>query len=61
MVNAAATYEVAKGVALFGRVENAFNEDYQEVFGFETADTAAYIGVRLTGVVEESRPWSEGR
>ena len=61
VVNVAASYKVSPGVELYGRLENAFNEDYQEVFGFETADTAAYVGVRLTGVVEETRPWSEGR
>ncbi len=61
VVNVAASYEIMKGVELYGRVENAFNEDYQEVFGFETADVAGYVGVRLTGVVEESRAWSEGR
>ena len=61
VVNAAASYEVAKGVELYGRVENVFDEDYQEVFGFETAGAAAYVGVRLTAEVEETRPWSEGR
>ena len=61
VVNVAASYKVMPGVELYGRVENAFNEDYQEVFGFETADVAGYVGVKLTGVVEESRAWSEGR
>lgn len=61
VVNVAASYEVAQGVELYGRVENAFDEDYQEVFGFETAGAAAYVGLRLTGVVEETRAWAEGR
>ncbi len=48
LVTAAASYEVKPGVQLFGRVENLLDEDYQEVFGFETAGAAAYAGVRLT-------------
>lgn len=61
VVNAAASYEIAKGVELFGRIENMFDEDYQEVFGFETAGAAAYAGVRFKLVEEQTRPWSEGR
>jgi vitamin B12 transporter len=36
----AAYYEVAKGVELFGRVENAFDDHYQDVYGFQTAPIA---------------------
>jgi len=61
LLNLAASYKVAPGVELFGRVENALNEDYQEVFGFETADIAAYAGVRFTYVEEATRAWAEGR
>ena len=61
VVNLAASYKVLPGVELYGRLENAFNEDYQEIFGFETAGVAAYAGVRLSLEVEETRPWSEGR
>lgn len=48
LLNIAASYEVSPGVALYGRVENALDENYQEVFGFETAGVAAYAGVRFT-------------
>jgi vitamin B12 transporter len=61
VVNVAASYEIAKGVELYGRVENAFDEDYQEVFGFETAGVAAYGGVRFRLVEEQTRAWSQGR
>lgn len=44
----AASYEVIPGVEVFGRVENLFDDDYQEIFGFEAAQVAAYAGVRLT-------------
>ncbi len=43
----AGSYEVSPGLELFGRVENLLNQDYQEVFGYETAGVAAYAGVRL--------------
>jgi hypothetical protein len=57
----AGIYEAARGVERYGGVENAFDEDYQGVFGFETAGAAAYVGIKLTGVIDESRAWSEGR
>lgn len=47
LVSAAASYKVTKEVELFGRVENLLDQDYQEVFGFETAPLAAYAGVKL--------------
>ncbi|MCH9809020.1 MAG: TonB-dependent receptor [Alphaproteobacteria bacterium] len=46
-VNLAAHYDVTDNVRLFGRVENLLNEDYQEVFGFESAPVAAYGGVKF--------------
>lgn len=47
LVTAAASYEVRPGVTVYGRIENLLDEDYQEVFGFETAGIAAYGGVRI--------------
>jgi vitamin B12 transporter len=44
----AARYKVAPGIELFGRIENAFDARYQEVFGFETAPIAGYAGIKLT-------------
>jgi vitamin B12 transporter len=49
VVNAAVSYKLQPGVELFGRVENLFDERYQEVFGFEAAaPVAAFAGVKLT-------------
>lgn len=59
LVNVAASYKVAPGVELFGRVENLLDEDYQEVFGFETAGVAAYAGVRLTYEEPSTLSWAE--
>ncbi|KUO66033.1 MAG: hypothetical protein APF80_07080 [Alphaproteobacteria bacterium BRH_c36] len=47
VVNLSAHYDVTEDVRLFGRVENLLNEDFQQVFGFETAPVAAYGGVRI--------------
>lgn len=47
LVTAAASYELQKGVEVFGRVENALNQHYQEVYGYQTAGAAAYAGMRI--------------
>jgi vitamin B12 transporter len=61
LLNVSASYELSSGIEVFGRVENALNEDYQQVFGYETADIAAYAGLRFTYVEEATRAWAEGR
>jgi vitamin B12 transporter len=48
LVNATARYKLQPGVELFGRVENALDQHYQEAFGFEAAPIAAYAGLKLT-------------
>lgn len=61
LVNAAISYEVHPGVQLLGRVENLFDEDYQEAFGFETAGFAAYAGLRLTYEDLATVAWANGQ
>ena len=60
LVNLAAHYDIRPNVRLFGRVENLFDEDYEEVFGFNTPEIAAYGGLRLTfggdEVPEDNKP-----
>jgi vitamin B12 transporter len=41
------TYALSDGFELFGRVQNATDEEYQEVVGYNTADRSIYGGVRL--------------
>ncbi|HEY1244156.1 MAG TPA: TonB-dependent receptor [Hyphomicrobiaceae bacterium] len=48
LVNLAASYRLQKGVELFGRVENALDAQYQEVFGFNTPGITTFAGVRFT-------------
>ncbi|WP_231639224.1 TonB-dependent receptor [Sphingomonas profundi] len=47
LVNLNATYDISRTLQLFGRVENLFDRDYQEVFTFATPGRAAYGGVRV--------------
>ena len=42
-------YRVRPGIELFGRISNALNEHYEDVFGYRTEPRAAYAGVRLSG------------
>ncbi len=53
LVNVAASYKVRPWLELFGRIENALDADYQEVYGFETAGRAAYGGLKLTFAADE--------
>jgi vitamin B12 transporter len=41
-------YDVTQTVEVFGRVENALNEQYQTTFGFGSPDVAGYAGVRVS-------------
>jgi vitamin B12 transporter len=47
LVNLNADYKITDKVSVFGRVENLFDEDYEEVFSFATQGRAAYGGVRV--------------
>ena len=44
----AGSYKVTSHVKLFGRVENLFNSDYEEVSGYGTRGISAYGGVRVS-------------
>lgn len=47
LVNTALTYDVSQSLQLMGRIDNLFNEKYQEVFGFGVARISAYAGATL--------------
>jgi vitamin B12 transporter len=40
-------YSVSDAVELYARVQNAADETYQEIVGYNTAGRSAYAGVRL--------------
>nr|MBP6683411.1 TonB-dependent receptor [Halioglobus sp.] len=43
-----ASYQLTQALQLYGRVENALDEDYQEVPAYNTSGAAGYAGVRYT-------------
>ncbi len=47
LVNMASEYALNRSFSLFGRIENLLDEDYRDVFGFDTPSIAAYAGVRV--------------
>lgn len=48
LFNASISYQFTDQVKLYGRVENALDEDYQEVPFYNTAKSAAFAGVRFS-------------
>ena len=48
LVSLAGRYEPIEGVEVFGRIENALNQNYEEVFGFETPGRAVFVGARVS-------------
>ncbi len=47
VLDISAAYRINDGFEVFGRVENALDEDYTEVTDFYSADRAVYAGVRV--------------
>jgi len=48
VVNASATYNVTKQWQIFGRVDNLFDQDYEEVLFFGTPTRSVFAGVKFT-------------
>lgn len=47
VVDLTASYTLSNLIEIYGRIENAADEDYQEVLGYNVASRAAYLGVRF--------------
>ncbi len=47
LVNANVSYDISDAVEVYVRVENLFDEDYEEVIGYATPGRTALAGVRL--------------
>ena len=45
--NTALQYNLTRNLQLFGRIDNLFNEKYEEVSGFATAPASGYAGMTL--------------
>jgi vitamin B12 transporter len=48
LVNLAASYEVGPRLSVYGRVENALDEDYQDVFGYASPGIGGFVGLRAS-------------
>ena len=46
VVNIGASFELTEHLEAYGRVENLFDEDYQEVFGYNTQGQTAFLGLK---------------
>ncbi len=46
-VDLSGSYDLNERVEIFGRVENLFDEEYQQILGYGTPDLSGYVGVRL--------------
>jgi vitamin B12 transporter len=46
-VDLAGEYQLSPGVELYARIENLFDEDYQQVLGYGTPGLSGYVGARL--------------
>jgi len=47
VVNLAGSVDLTDNVTLFGRVDNVFDETYEEVYGYGTAGVSGYGGVKV--------------
>jgi len=46
-VDVTGSYDVSEKIELFGRIENLFGEEYQQILGYGTPDLSGSIGIRL--------------
>ncbi len=42
-----ASYAIGGGLEVYGRIENLFDEDYQQVGGYGTPGVSGFLGVRV--------------
>ena len=47
LVNLAASYQATNRVRVYGRIENLFDETYEDVIGFNTPGIGAFVGVQV--------------
>ena len=45
LVTLTGSYQISDRLRLFGRVENALDEDYEEVYGYVAPGRSAYLGL----------------
>ncbi len=48
LINLSAEYKLNKYLKLFGRIDNLFNSDYEEVKNYGTPDCSFYTGIKFS-------------
>ena len=48
LVNLRASLQLDKGVKLFARLDNLFNQFYEELYGYSTAGLSGYLGTKIS-------------
>ncbi|MDP8217559.1 MAG: TonB-dependent receptor [Candidatus Theseobacter exili] len=48
LVNLSLSWRASEHIRLYGRIDNVFDEDYQEVYGYGTPGVAAYGGIKIS-------------
>ncbi|HSP88431.1 MAG TPA: hypothetical protein VLN45_09880, partial [Ignavibacteriaceae bacterium] len=48
LVNLSLSHDIVKFLQLYGRVENLFDTDYQEVLGYSTPGLSGYAGIKFS-------------
>jgi len=48
VVDLAGEYKLTKSIVLYGRVDNLFDEDYEEVFSYNVLGRSAYVGAKVS-------------
>lgn len=48
LANLAASYDVSKNLQVFGRVDNLFDKNYEEITGYGTAGISAFGGIKVS-------------
>ena len=47
VLDLSARYTLVQGLEVYARLENAVDEDYEEVLGYNVGGRAGYVGLRL--------------
>ena len=47
LVSLSGSYQINQHISLYGRIENLLDEEYEEVFGFQTLGIGVFAGVRF--------------
>jgi len=48
VVNLAASYDLNETVQIYGRIDNLFDEEYEEVWSYATPGLSGYAGIKMT-------------